>query len=66
MTANPGILEGKVKPDYRACVGISTAASLKKMICPGALVIFTPIITGFFFGPKAVAGILPGALVSGV
>jgi inorganic pyrophosphatase len=36
------------------------------MIAPGALVIFTPLVCGFFFGPKAVAGLLPGALVSGV
>jgi len=36
------------------------------MIGPGALVIFTPIVAGFFLGPKAVAGLLPGALVSGV
>jgi len=36
------------------------------MIGPGAMVIFTPIIIGLFFGPKAVAGLLPGALVSGV
>jgi len=36
------------------------------MVGPGALVIFTPIIVGLFFGPKAVAGLLPGALVSGV
>ena len=66
LIANPGILKEEVKPDYRACVGISTEASLHKMICPGALVIFTPILTGFFFGQKAVAGVLPGALVSGV
>jgi len=36
------------------------------MIPPGALVIITPILLGFLFGPKLVAGILPGALVSGV
>jgi len=36
------------------------------MIGPGALVILTPIIVGLFFGPKAVAGLLPGALISGV
>jgi len=36
------------------------------MIAPGALVILAPIIVGFLFGPKAVAGLLPGALVSGV
>jgi len=36
------------------------------MIAPGMLVILTPLVVGFFFGPKAVAGLLPGALVSGV
>jgi len=36
------------------------------MIGPGAMVILTPIVVGVFFGPKAVAGLLPGALVSGV
>jgi len=36
------------------------------MIAPGALVILSPIVCGFFFGPKAVAGLIPGALISGV
>jgi inorganic pyrophosphatase len=36
------------------------------MIAPGALVIFSPLLVGLFFGPKAVAGLLPGALVSGI
>ena len=36
---NPGILEGTVEPDYRACIRISTRASLIEMIAPGALVI---------------------------
>ena len=36
------------------------------MIAPGLLVILTPIFFGIFFGPYAVAGLLPGALVSGV
>jgi len=36
------------------------------MIAPGALVILTPFAVGLIFGPKAVAGLLPGALVSGV
>lgn len=36
------------------------------MIGPGALVIVTPIVVGFFFGPTMIAGMLPGALVSGV
>jgi len=36
------------------------------MIAPGALVIVTPIVTGMFFGPLFVLGLLPGALISGV
>jgi inorganic pyrophosphatase len=36
------------------------------MIAPGALVILTPVLIGIFFGPMAIAGLLPGALISGV
>jgi len=36
------------------------------MIKPGMLVILTPILTGVIFGPKFVAGLIPGAIVSGV
>jgi len=36
------------------------------MVRPGLLVIVTPFLIGIVFGPKAIAGLLPGALVSGV
>lgn len=36
------------------------------MIAPGALVLGSPLCAGFIFGPKAVAGLLAGAIVSGV
>jgi len=52
--------------DSDKCIAISTQASLKEMIAPGLLVILTPIICGVFFGTKVVAGILPGALLSGI
>lgn len=54
------------KPDYDGCIKISTDASLKKMIAPGALVLGSPLLAGFLFGPDAVAGLLAGAIVSGV
>jgi len=54
------------KPDYTLCVAISTKASLQKMIAPGALVMLSPLIVGFFLGVEALAGLLAGALVSGV
>jgi len=66
LAENEGIKNGTAEPDYKACIEISTKASLKEMIAPGALVICTPILVGVLFGPKAVAGLLPGALVSGV
>ena len=62
----PGIMNGSVKPDYARCVAISTKASLREMILPGLLVIFTPIVFGFLFGIKALSGLLAGTLVSGV
>jgi K(+)-stimulated pyrophosphate-energized sodium pump len=36
------------------------------MIKPGLLVLLTPFFIGIIFGPKFIAGLLPGALVSGV
>jgi H+-translocating diphosphatase len=55
-----------VKPDYQACIAIATKQSLQEMVAPGALVIFTPIIVGTFFGVEAVAGLLTGAISSSV
>lgn len=52
--------------DSNKCIAISTDASLKEMIAPGLLVMLTPIICGVIFGTRVVAGILPGALLSGI
>ncbi|CAM0909254.1 unnamed protein product [Alopecurus aequalis] len=62
----PGLMEGTAKPDYATCVKISTDASIKEMIPPGALVMLTPLIVGTFFGVETLSGVLAGALVSGV
>jgi K(+)-stimulated pyrophosphate-energized sodium pump len=63
----PGLLAGEegVKPDYVKCVDIATKISLKSMIIPGILVIVVPLLLGFTLGPKAVAGLLIGSLVTG-
>eukprot|EP01017_Pseudomicrothorax_dubius_P007457 TRINITY_DN12315_c0_g1_i2.p2 TRINITY_DN12315_c0_g1~~TRINITY_DN12315_c0_g1_i2.p2 ORF type:complete len:192 (-),score=53.41 TRINITY_DN12315_c0_g1_i2:176-751(-) len=66
LQENPGIITGDTLPNYERCVAISTVASLREMFLPGAMVILTPILVGIVFGPKAVAGLLPGILVSGV
>ena len=62
----PGIMEGTGKPEYEKCVAISTEASLKKMMLPGAITIISPILIGFILGPEALGGFLAGATVSGV
>ncbi|MCU0403907.1 MAG: sodium/proton-translocating pyrophosphatase, partial [Chitinophagaceae bacterium] len=64
----PGIMEGTGKPEYDKCVAISTEASIKKMVLPGAIAIVAPLIIGFMpgLGAEALGGFLAGATVSGV
>ncbi|MFN4363880.1 sodium-translocating pyrophosphatase [Chryseobacterium hispalense] len=62
----PGILEGKAQPEYEKCVAISTDASIKKMMLPGAIAIVSPLLIGFIFGPEVLGGFLAGATVCGV
>jgi len=59
-------MEGTGKPEYDKCVAISTNASLKKMMLPGAIALGSPLIIGFIFGPEVLGGFLAGATVSGV
>lgn len=62
----PGIMEGTGKPEYDKCVAISTDASIKKMLLPGAIALISPLLIGFVLGPEALGGFLAGATVSGV
>ncbi len=62
----PGLMEGKVLPDSAKCVDISTTGAIQGMLVPGALAIVTPPIIGFWLGPDALAGLLVGALITGV
>ncbi len=62
----PGIMEGTGKPEYDKCVAISTEASIRKMVLPGAITILSPLVIGFLMGPEALGGFLAGATVSGV
>jgi K(+)-stimulated pyrophosphate-energized sodium pump len=62
----PGLREGKegVIPDSARCVAISTEASLREMLLPGALAVVVPLVTGFI-SVDALGGLLAGALVTG-
>jgi K(+)-stimulated pyrophosphate-energized sodium pump len=62
----PGIMEYKAKPEYEKCVEISTKASLREMVAPGAIALLSPIIVGFAFGAEVLGGLLAGITVSGV
>jgi K(+)-stimulated pyrophosphate-energized sodium pump len=59
----PGLLEGTAKPDTARCVDIATRAALRKMILPGSMAVLAPVVIGFGLGPKALGGVLAGALV---
>jgi len=62
----PGIMEYKAEPEYDKCVAISTEASIRQMILPGAIALITPVLVGFTMGPEVLGGLLAGVTVSGV
>jgi len=64
----PGLREGKegVFPDSRTCVDIATKGALHGMLLPGALAILVPVVIGFTFGTEGLAGMLVGAIATGV
>ncbi len=70
----PGIMEGKQKPEYEKCVAISTNASIREMILPGAIALILPLVVGYGFmgafedtsSAEILGGMLAGVTVSGV
>ena len=63
MLSTPGVLEGKVKPDYNKLIGMAANQALKKMVVPSVLALCIPVIGGFIFGVQFVGGILIGATI---
>ncbi|HYU17815.1 MAG TPA: sodium-translocating pyrophosphatase [Chloroflexota bacterium] len=60
-----GLMDGTERPDYAACVDITTAAALREMIVPGSLAVVSPIAVGLVLGREALGGMLVGAIVCG-
>lgn len=70
----PGIMEGTTRPEYEKCIDISTKASIREMILPGAIALVVPILVGFGLkdvfpdtsSAEILGGLLAGVTVSGV
>jgi K(+)-stimulated pyrophosphate-energized sodium pump len=60
-----GVLEGKVAPDYRQAVSISTTAAQKELVSLALLGVLTPILVGLVFQVEALGGFLAGLILSG-
>jgi K(+)-stimulated pyrophosphate-energized sodium pump len=61
----PGLMEGKVKPDYARAVSISTAAAQKELVPLAAMAVVSPIIVGLVLQVEALGGFLAGIILSG-
>ncbi|MEM4166384.1 MAG: sodium-translocating pyrophosphatase [Candidatus Bilamarchaeaceae archaeon] len=61
-----GLMEGKARADYARCVDISTATALRELALPGVIAVITPLLVGYLFGAAALAGLLAGAIASGL
>ena len=59
----PGVLEGKVKPDYNKMIAMAAREAIRKMVVPSILALVIPVVGGILFGVQFVGGLLVGATV---
>ncbi|MGD0576718.1 MAG: sodium-translocating pyrophosphatase [Candidatus Staskawiczbacteria bacterium] len=64
--ADKGLMQGTSKPDYAACVDITTKAALKEMIAPGLIAVIVPILVGVFMKAEAEAGLIMVGTIAGI
>ncbi|MDP3791750.1 MAG: sodium-translocating pyrophosphatase [Candidatus Omnitrophota bacterium] len=60
-----GVLEGKVKPDYKQAVAISTTAAQKELVSLALICVLSPILVGLVLQVEALGGFLAGIILSG-
>jgi len=61
----PGLMEGKVQPDYKNAVGICTVAAQRELVPLALIAVLTPLIIGMLLGVEALGGFLGGVILSG-
>ncbi|MBN2048903.1 MAG: sodium-translocating pyrophosphatase [Spirochaetales bacterium] len=66
FSADPKILSGESKPDYKQCISISSAGALAEMKVPAAIAVLSPLLGGFILGPEFVGGMLIGTTFTAI
>jgi K(+)-stimulated pyrophosphate-energized sodium pump len=61
----PGLMEGKVQPDYARVVSISTSSAQKELIPLATISVILPLLIGLILGVEALGGFLAGVILSG-
>lgn len=61
----PGVMQGKVIPEYSKVVAITTAAAQKDLISLVALSVSLPLIVGLVFGVESLGAFLAGVILTG-
>jgi K(+)-stimulated pyrophosphate-energized sodium pump len=61
----PGLMEGKVKPDYARAVEISTVAAQKELVPLAVIAVLMPLVIGLILQVEALGGFLAGIILSG-
>jgi len=60
---DPRIMKGTKRPDYGACVDISTKAAIDSLVLPGAIVVLAPVALALALGLEALGSFLVGAIL---
>ncbi|MCX5686247.1 MAG: sodium-translocating pyrophosphatase [Candidatus Omnitrophica bacterium] len=60
-----GVLDGKIKPDYKQAVAISTTAAQKELVSLALIGVISPILVGLVLQVEALGGFLAGIILSG-
>ena len=61
----PGLMEGRVQPDYARAVAISTTAAQRELLSLGVIAVLSPIVVGFLLGVEALGAFLAGTILTG-